>query len=95
MRNLLMLVDLLLFEIRLDQMRLPSDRQINYENIFGLVVLASLATAQSVGAKYGSREPATCPSMKDPVNGALFAEQVRRYVMCGAERETGSGLFLV
>ena len=63
--------------------------------LIGLAMVASLATAQSVGAKYGSREPAVCPSLKEPVKGAPSAEQVRRYVICGAEGQSGSELFLL
>jgi hypothetical protein len=51
--------------------------------------MTALAMAQGVGAKYGSREPAKCASMKDPVKGAPSAEQARRYALCYGEGEKG------
>lgn len=62
--------------------------------LIGLVA-ASLAMAQGVGVKFGSREPAICANMKDPAKGAPSAQQVKRYVICGAEHQTGNDLFLV
>ena len=55
---------------------------------FTLTVSAALG--QSLGAKYGSREPRTCTSKKDPAKGVLSAEQASRYLVCGIEGEINS-----
>ena len=46
---------------------------------------AFLFAQPSVGAKYGSREPRTCASMKLPAKGVLSAEQARQYFQCNRE----------
>jgi hypothetical protein len=63
--------------------------------VIGLLLAAGCAMAQGVGAKFGSREPATCSNLKDPVKGAPSADQVRRYFICGAEKQSGNDLWLV
>jgi hypothetical protein len=62
----------------------------------GILTLACVATAQQgVGAKYGSREAATCPSMKEPAKGAPSSDQARRYLICNAEGVKGGTLYLL
>jgi len=63
--------------------------------LIGLLVVTSSVMAQGIGAKFGSRDPMTCANMKDPAKGAPSAEQVRRYVICGAEGQTGTELYLL
>jgi hypothetical protein len=62
-----------------------------------LALLASTVTAQEgVGAKYGSRNPRTCSSMKEPAKGGLSAELATKYTACGFEKEmNGNTLYLV
>jgi hypothetical protein len=51
---------------------------------------------QGVGAKYGARNPATCPTIKEPAKGAPSAAQAAKYAQCAMEGEmNGSTLFLV
>jgi hypothetical protein len=42
--------------------------------------------APTVGAKYGTRDPHTCNSTKEPSQGAISVEQAKQYFFCGAER---------
>jgi hypothetical protein len=72
-----------------------SERHTVMKVFLGTIVAAGLAAAPSVGVKYGSREPAICQTMKDPAKGPPSAEQVRRYVLCGAEGEKGRTLYLL
>ncbi|MBZ5607380.1 MAG: hypothetical protein LAP38_03915 [Acidobacteriia bacterium] len=54
-----------------------------------------LAQDKSVGATYGTREPITCKSTKDPAKGPLSAQQAALYVRCGREgisRHSGGDL---
>ena len=56
---------------------------------------AQFSYAQGVGAKFGARDPHTCSSRKEPVKGALTAEQSRQYFICDQERVwTGATTFL-
>lgn len=61
--------------------------------VFALFVMfgvLQLAHAQAgVGAKYGARDPVTCKSKQEPAKGAPTPEQVKRYVRCGMEGESG------
>ena len=55
--------------------------------LISLVVLSGLACAQTgIGAEYGSRDPATCTSKRNPTRGAPTPEQVKRYLMCEMEK---------
>ena len=49
----------------------------------------------SLGAKYGTREPKTCAIRTAPPKGAPSADQARQYFICDAEHELSSHLFLV
>ena len=49
----------------------------------------------SLGAKYGTREPKACATRTAPAKGALSADQARQYFICDAEHESTSHLFLV
>ena len=51
---------------------------------------------QGIGAKYGSRDPATCPSIKEPAKGAPSAAQATKYTACTMEGEmSGNTLYLL
>jgi len=53
------------------------------------------AETQSVGARYGAREPAKCADMTQPVGVAPSNEQALEYVKCSMERESGGNLYLL
>ncbi len=57
-----------------------------------LTLAAALpALAQpGIGAKFGSRDPQTCASQKEPARGAPTGAQLREYFICDSERVTGS-----
>ena len=49
-----------------------------------------------VGAKYGTRDPATCVSSKEPTKGVITPELAKKYLACHRERESsGRSLFLI
>jgi len=51
---------------------------------------------QGLGAKYGSRNPKTCASIKEPAKGALSAAQATQYTACAQEGEmNGNTLYLL
>lgn len=52
--------------------------------------LARQPKGAGVGAKYGARDPRTCPSRTAPAHGAPSAAQATQYVTC--ELEHGDGL---
>lgn len=66
-----------------------------------LVVMASMlivvnALAQKgIGAKYGTRDPQTCDSTKEPTKGAPSPALVEKYVACTVEGESGGMLYLI
>src|SRR5450432_1019019 len=61
-----------------------------------LTMMTSAAIGQQgLSAKYGSREPRTCPSKKEPAKGVLSPEQAGKYLACNAEGEIGSNLYLL
>jgi hypothetical protein len=49
----------------------------------------------SVGAQYGTREPATCANRTAPAQGAPSPAQVRQYFICDQEGDSSVGLSLV
>ena len=51
--------------------------------------LARQPKGNTVGAKYGTREPRACGSRTAPAHGAPSAEQARQYVICELERGDG------
>jgi hypothetical protein len=51
--------------------------------------LARQPKGNTVGAKYGTRDPRTCGDRTAPAHGAPSAEQARQYVIC--ELEQGDG----
>jgi hypothetical protein len=51
--------------------------------------LARQPKGNTVGAKYGTREPRACGSRKAPTHGAPSAEQAKQYVTCELERGDG------
>lgn len=63
--------------------------------IIRIVIAAVLAAAivafpsglcQSLGKKFNTREPRTCPSRKEPTRGAISASQAALYVQCREEQ---------
>lgn len=64
-----------------------------------IVVLAAVASTQisaqpRIGARFGTRDPVTCPSYKEPRTGPISVDQAKRYFMCGLEG-AGGQIFLV
>ena len=58
--------------------------------------LARQPKGNSIGAKYGTREPRPCGSRTAPAHGAPSAEQAKQYVICELEKGNGlTPLFLV
>jgi len=57
--------------------------------------LARQPHGQSVGAKYGTRDPKTCSNRTVPAKGAPSAEQARQYFICDQEHEVTSSISLV
>jgi hypothetical protein len=59
----------------------------------GMVVLAIASTQVSaesnIRARFGTRDPVTCPSYKEPRTGAISADQAKQYFKCGLEAKGG------
>ena len=56
-----------------------------------LTLLTSISIGQQgLGAKYGSRDPVTCPTIKEPAKGAPSVAQATKYTACTMEGEMGS-----
>ncbi len=53
------------------------------------------AFAQSIGAKYGSREPRTCANTKAPATGAITAALATKYLICNSEHVYSGSLYLI
>lgn len=53
--------------------------------------LARQPHGNTLGAKYGTRDPRTCSSRTAPAHGAPSAEQARQYVICELEQGDGAG----
>lgn len=57
-----------------------------------LLILTALAAATfsaqtGVGAAYGTRNPTTCASTKDPAKGPISPAKAKEYVICGYDQE--------
>ncbi len=49
-----------------------------------------------IGAKYGTRDPITCPSSrKEPMRGPISAEQAKLYFLCRREEVAADGIDLI
>jgi hypothetical protein len=70
-----------------------AEQKVNAETAAALAHLPR--PSNSLGAKYGTREPATCPGRTAPLKGAPSADQATQYFICDAEHELSSHLFLV
>jgi len=57
-----------------------------------LVTVPALA---GPGAKYGTRDPATCADASQPKSGAPSAAQAAKYLACDQEKESGDQLYLI
>ena len=71
--------------------------QVERNMSLSVLVLAIVATmpgfAQAgIGAKYATRDPATCVSKTEPEKGAPTSEQAKRYVICGSAYRTAEGV---
>lgn len=53
------------------------------------------AQTQSLGSKYGTREPAKCASMSKPAKGPPSNAQALEYLKCTMEIETSGNLYLL
>jgi hypothetical protein len=62
---------------------------------FALLLLSNPALAAGAGAKYGSRNPASCPDRKQPTSGGPSVQQATRYLSCDMENESSRNLYLV
>lgn len=54
-----------------------------------------ISNENSVGEKYGTREPRICGDTRAPLKGAITAELAAKYFMCQAEGEWSDNLYLV
>lgn len=52
-----------------------------------LMIGGALCAQTGVGAAYGTRDPHTCASTKDPVTGPISAATAKEYVTCGYDHE--------
>ena len=55
----------------------------------GTADLARQPHGNTIGAKYGTRDPRTCASRTAPARGGPSAEQARQYVICELEQADG------
>lgn len=65
---------------------------------FSVLLTGTGLWAQShPGVPYGTRDPAVCPSTKEPAKGALSNDQARAYIHCGfnGEREGNDTIYLL
>jgi hypothetical protein len=53
------------------------------------------AGAQSIGAKYGTRDPRTCADSKAPARGAMTPALATKYLICSEEKVSGENLYLI
>ena len=56
---------------------------------------AALAQEQTAGARFGTRDPATCADTKEPTRGAPSAEVAKRYLRCHVEGVEFGSIFLL
>lgn len=67
--------------------------------LFKLALAASFSPAAYAGAGigelYGTRDPSTCPSRREPERGAITAAQAIRYMICENEEEVLYGPILI
>lgn len=61
----------------------------------GVVAGGAADAAELKGSNYGTRDPKTCPSRKEPTNGAPSAAQAATYFHCSMEYYFGDKLVLV
>jgi hypothetical protein len=62
---------------------------------FFVLGLAAAFAQPGIGAKYGSRDPQTCDSTKEPTKGAPSVDQIRKYLPCHMEGTFNGGLYLI
>ena len=58
---------------------------------FCIVAAAPVFAQVGIGAKYATRDPATCASKTKPAKGAPTVEQAKQYVLCGSASRVGEG----
>ena len=59
-------------------------------------LLSGQASAQKAGTPYGTREPETCASSKEPTKGAPSPELIKHYLRCHIEGVgAGSNMYLL
>lgn len=52
-----------------------------------LMIISVSVRAQSIGAPYGTRDPKTCASTKEPARGPISSAKAKEYVTCAYEHE--------
>ena len=63
--------------------------------VFGAATAVFAQAEKGVGKGYGTRDPSTCLDTKQPLRGAISADQAKQYVICGMEHVQSSYLYLV
>ena len=62
--------------------------------ILSIACIMPVLAQQGVGKLYGTRDPVTCASTKEPSRGVPSAAQVAQYVRCSVEKKSGDYLML-
>lgn len=78
--------------------RWNSSLQVMIAIVVAAGALPSVAIAQrdqTVGERFGSREPTTCADTKAPASGPITADLARKYFICQMEKISGNQLNLV
>src|SRR4028118_2059005 len=64
--------------------------------VFGATIgVTAAAVEQSIGERYGTREPRACTNTKAPAKGAITAALAKKYLECQMEGVSGEYLSLV
>ncbi|MGA9041658.1 MAG: hypothetical protein WB421_14090 [Terriglobales bacterium] len=71
--------------------RIPKRALLGFAAILALaaIVSAQVSAESGIRSRYGTRDPVSCGSRKEPVTGAISEEQARRYFTCGLESKAG------
>lgn len=63
------------------------DKSLLFKLLLAVGVCQPIHAHAGIGDRYGTRDPRTCESSREPVSGALTLEHAKRYVICQYERE--------
>jgi len=69
--------------------------QATYGNGAAATPYRPLTSRGGIGAGFGTRDPVTCPSTREPVSGPISVEQATQYFMCSREGTQSGPLVLV